>query len=133
MKNRRHELSDAQWNMIKTLFPQYRTGRPAQHSNHKMFNAMLWISKTGAPWRDLPEYYGPWKSVYTRMSRWTDSGLLERIFQTLNDTPDLENLHMDATIVSAHQHSAGAKKGGPITKKTKLASVAVVRPPKFIP
>ncbi len=133
MTKRRHELSDAQWDMIKTLFPKYRTGRPACHSNRQMFNAMLWISKTGAPWRDLPEYYGPWKSVYTRMSRWTDSGLLEQIFQALNDEPDLENLHMDATIVSAHQHSAGAKKGGQIVKQTKLATVVVASRPRSTP
>ena len=130
MSIRRHELTDAQWNLIEPLFPKYRTGRPAKYSNRQLFNGILWICKTGAPWRDLPSYYGPWKTVYTRLSRWHKAEILEDIFIALNTTPDMENLHLDSTIVSAHQHSATAKKGGLIPKKTLLEAVGAASLPK---
>lgn len=58
----RYELTDEQWDKIETLFPTYTRGRPARHDNRKMLNAILWINRTGAPWRDLPERYGSWKT-----------------------------------------------------------------------
>jgi transposase len=78
-----------------------------------MFNAMLWILRTGAPWRDLPPHYGPWKSVYTRYSRWTKQGVwqaaLDEIAKEFNDDAWM----IDATIIRAHQDSAGVKGGAP--------------------
>lgn len=130
MEKHRYELSDEQWHQIEPLFPIYLTGRPPCHDNRTMFNALLYVARSGSPWRDLPEYYPPWKSVYTKFCRWRDSGLLNELFLALNDDPDLENLMIDSTIVPAHQHSAGAKKGGPIPK---LAKVAAEKRPKFTP
>ncbi len=72
--------------------------------------APLWIAKTGAPWRDLPERFGPWNSVWKRFDRWAKKGVWKRVFQALQD-PDLEWVIIDSTVVRAHQHAAG-KKGG---------------------
>ena len=78
-----------------------------------MVEAMLWILRTGAPWRDLPSAYGPWQSVYTRFSRWSASGVLARLFAALSRERDEEGYFIDAAIVRAHQDAAGAaKKGG---------------------
>ena len=112
MSTERYELTDEQWSQIKDLFPEYRIGRPAK-SNRTMFNAILWIARSGAAWRDLPkERYGSWKTVYSRFCLWRDTGLLETLFIALNQEADYENLSIDSTCVTAHQHSAGAKKGG---------------------
>ena len=74
---------------------------------------MIWLARSGAPWRDLPERYGPWESVYSRFRKWIDAGgVLDNIFRVLSLEAELEELSLDATIVQAHQHSAGAKKGG---------------------
>jgi transposase len=111
MKPRRYELSDEQWEQIKDLFPPYKTGRPSKKSNREMFQAILWIARSGAPWRDLPECYGSWKTIYSRFCTWRDGFVLTEIFQALNKDKDFENLSIDSTSIKAHQHSAGAKKG----------------------
>ncbi|WP_093292149.1 IS5 family transposase [Thermoactinomyces sp. DSM 45892] len=111
MSQRRYELTDEQWEQIRDLFPPYRTGRPPKLGNRSMFNAILWIARSGAPWRDLPERYGSWKTVYSRFCIWRDRGVLSNIFHAVNDEADHENLSIDSTSIRAHQHSAGAKKG----------------------
>jgi transposase len=73
---------------------------------------VLWIVRTGSPWRDLPEAFGDWNSVFRRFSRWSIKGVWWRIFEAMSDDPDFEYLIVDSTIVPAHQHAAGAKKGG---------------------
>lgn len=75
-----------------------------------MFNSILWIARTGAPWRDLPESFGSWKTVYSRFCKWRDDETLASIFKELNADADFENLSIDSTSIKAHQHSAGAKK-----------------------
>lgn len=87
---RRHELSDEQWERVKNMLPPERTGgkgRPAK-DNRQMLNGMVWIHRTGAPWRDLPERFGPWNSVYSRYYRWLNSGLWDKICQELNKDPE---------------------------------------------
>ena len=114
---RRYEISDEQWNKIKDLLPPERKaqgGRPAK-DNRQMLNAMLWIARSGAPWRDLPEYYGPWQSVYTRFRRWEQAGVFDKILEHLTADADQESIIIDSTIVRVHQHGAGAKGG----KKTR--------------
>lgn len=76
-----------------------------------MFNAILWIARSGSAWRDLPERYGSWKTIYSRFCKWRDDGTLRLIFSALNADADYENLSIDSTLVKAHQHSADAKKG----------------------
>ena len=78
-----------------------------------MFNAMLWVLRTGAPWRDLPEVYGSWKSVYTRYARWTRQGIWQAALDQVAKDFDDSAWMIDATIVRAHQDSAGVKGGAP--------------------
>lgn len=115
----RGELTDAQWELIQPLRPRQRprTGRPAL-DNRLIINAMLWLTRTGAPWRDLPECYGSWKTVYGRLRRWHKPGIWEPIFAALlaETQPRSELLwshyYIDSTIVRAHHHVAGARKRG---------------------
>ena len=109
---KRHALSDEQWAQIGPLLPREvgRVARPAK-SNRLMVDAMVWILRTGAPWRDLPRHFGPWKSVYTRFRRWTQQGVWARVLQQLAQQQDSESYLIDATIVRAHQDATGAKKG----------------------
>lgn len=106
-------LSDASWERLSGLI----IGRPDQKGstgrNNRMFvEGVLWIVRTGSPWRDLPEVFGEWNSVFRRFSRWSCKGVWWRIFQAVSDDPDFEYLIVDSTIIRAHQHAAGAKKGG---------------------
>jgi transposase len=110
MAQKRYEISDEQWFQIESLFPVAKTGRPPI-DNRIMFNAILWIARSGAPWRELPERFGSWKTVYSRFCKWRDDGTLLTIFQYLSEEADCENLSIDSTSIKAHQHSAGAKKG----------------------
>ena len=121
---RRYELTDEEWEQVKNLLPPEHTGKKGKprKDNRMMLNAMVWMARTGAPWRDLPERFGPWKSVYTRFRKWADEGILENIFRTFALEAELAELSLDSTIVRAHQHSAGAKKGA---KKTKSAEAQV--------
>ena len=105
-------LSDAAWERMAPLI----IGRPDQKGstgrNNRMFvEGVLWIVRTGSPWRDLPEVFGDWNSVFRRFSRWSIKGVWRRIFEAVSDDPDFEYLIVDSTIVRAHQHAAGAKKG----------------------
>jgi putative transposase len=78
-----------------------------------MVEGMVWILRTGAPWRDLPKRFGPWQSVYTRFRRWTRQGIWARVLERLAEQQDGESYIIDATIVRAHQDATGAKKGDP--------------------
>ena len=105
----RHAITDEQWALIKGLLP--KRGRKA---NNRLFvDAVFWLAKTGAPWRDLPRRFGAWNSVFRRFSRWSKSGVLARVAQALGGEPDLDALILDTSIVRAHVHAAGAKKTKP--------------------
>src|ERR1700687_2277747 len=79
--------------------------------NRLFVEAVLWIARTGSPWRDLPAEFGKWFSVYTRFWRWSQKGVWERVFKALSDDPDFEYVMIDGTICRVHQHRAGAKGG----------------------
>ncbi len=129
--SRRYELTDQEWEQIAFLLPPENTGKPGRPSkdNRLMLNAMIWLARSGAAWRDLPERYGPWTSVYSRFRKWIDDGILDNIFRVLSLEAELGDLPIDATIVQAHQHSAGAKKGG---LQTKSDTAEVVQAPKYM-
>ena len=92
-------------------------GRPDQsgstgRDNRLLVEGVLWIVRTGSPWRDLPDVFGDGNGVFRRFSRWSRKGVWWRIFEAMSDDPDFEYLIVDSTVVRAHQHAAGAKKGG---------------------
>lgn len=113
---RRHELSDAEWERLGPLLPPHTSGK-ARKDDRLVVNGILWKLATGVPWRDLPERYGPWQSVYTRFRRWTASGVWDRIFAAVQRQADAageldwEVHFVDGTVIRAHQHAAGAKGG----------------------
>lgn len=111
---RRYELSDSEWERLKPYFEKeesQKRGRPRRNAR-ELLNAILWITHSGAAWRDLPERYGTWQTAYKRFVQWLESGLLEKIFHELSSDADLENISIDSTYIKAHKASAGAQRGG---------------------
>ncbi len=106
--SRRYELTDEEWNRIESMVPG-RPGDPGGRGNdNRLFvNAVIWVMRTGAPWRDLPERFGNWNSVFVRFNRWAKSGVWTEVFRALQD-PDLTAIMLDSTVIRAHQHAAGA-------------------------
>jgi transposase len=106
-------LTDVQW---KAMAPHClgKFGDPGQTGGDaRLFlEAVLWIARTGSPWRDLPADFGHWNSVFKRFRRWVKRGAFERIFTALSVDPDFEYVMVDGTIVRVHRHGQGAK-GGP--------------------
>lgn len=111
---RRYEISDYEWEQIKELFPKENTGKPGRplKDNRTMLNAMVWLARSGAAWRDLPGRYGSWETVYSRFRKWTEDEVIDNIFRILSLDAELSGLSLDATIVKAHQDSTGAPKKG---------------------
>jgi transposase len=105
-------LKDEQWERVAPLLPG-KAGDPGRTgSDNRLFlETVLWMVRTGAPWRDLPEAFGCWNSVFRRFRRWAQAGLFERLFQILSGEPDFEYALIDGTIVRVHQHGTGAKGG----------------------
>ena len=111
----RYDLKNSEWKRIKPLLPPQNPGgkgRPPK-DNRVMLNGMIWIDRTGAQWRELPECYGPWQSVYARFRKWKKEGVLERVFRALSSDFDPENLSIDSTCAKVHQSANGNEKGGP--------------------
>jgi transposase len=116
----RGELTDRQWERLRPLLPPQKawTGRPAK--DHRLvLNGILWIDRTGAPWRDLPDRYGPWQTIATRFYRWREAGIWDDVLAVLQQQADAAGRldwavhYVDGTTVRAHQHAAGARGGDP--------------------
>lgn len=108
---RRYALRDDQWDRIKDFLPGREGHVGGTAADNRLFvDAVLYRYRAGIPWRDLPERFGNWKIVHQRFSRWAKSGVFECIFKLLASDHDNEYMMIDATIVRAHQHSAGALK-----------------------
>jgi transposase len=117
-------LSDRQWNLISEhIIGDERTPGSSGRDNRMFIEGVLWIVRTGAPWRDLPEVFGVWNSAFRRFSRWSAKGVWHRIFAAMAEDPDFEYLILDSTIVRAHQHAAGAKRGLPIRSRIRPSDV----------
>ncbi len=111
---RRHELTDEQWAKLEAILDASRPGPKPKIGDRQFINAVLYRARTGIPWRDLPERYGPWKSVYNRFNNWAKTGIWELLFASLSielDDEDEEGSIVDATIVRAHLDAAGEKGG----------------------
>ena len=89
---RRYELTKEQWERVKAVLPPEKTGKRGRprKDERKMLNGMLWIARSGAQWREEPEVYGPWQSVYARFAKWRNDGTLEAIFRALSADADME-------------------------------------------
>ena len=124
----RHDITDKIWELLSPHLPgqEGQRGRAAE-DNRRFINAVLWILRTGAPWRDLPPSYGKWNSVAKRFRRWVETGVWERILEKLVDDPDFEWLMIDASYVKVHPHAAGAVGGNQDMERTKGGSI-----PKYI-
>lgn len=106
----RRVLSDGQWERIAALLPGKAGDRGVTAKDNRLFvEAVLWIARTGSPWRDLPEVFGHWHRVYVRYSRWGKSGVWARVLASVSGVPDLEYLMVDGSIVRVHQHGAAKK------------------------
>ena len=105
-------LSDEQYERIAPILPG-KPGDPGRTAgdNRLFLEAVLWIVRTGAPWRDLPEVFGCWNTVFRRFRRWARNGIFEKIFKSLSGDPDFEYAIVDGTIVRVHKHGTGAKGG----------------------
>ncbi|MET7608128.1 IS5 family transposase [Streptomyces avermitilis] len=112
----RHDLTNAQWAKLEPLLPAgKKPGRPPVHTKRQLIDGIRWRTRAGAPWRDVPERYGPWETVYGLFRRWQRDGTWHRIFEQLQARADAEGLitwdvSVDSTIARAHQHAAGARK-----------------------
>jgi transposase len=118
--SRRFSLKDYQWDKIKDLMPGRSDSVGPTADNRNFVEAVLYRYRTGIPWRDLPERFGEWRNIHKRHTRWSESGVWQRVFEALSDDIDNEYQMIDSTIVRAHQHSSGANK-----KKESKISVAV--------
>jgi transposase len=122
---RRHELSDEEWDVLSGLLPRTETGRP-RRDDRVVLNGIVWKLRTGSAWRDVPERYGSWRTLYTRFRRWALDGTFTRMLEKLQAQKDAAGdidwlVSVDSTITRAHQHAAGArKKGQPPQKRHTL-------------
>lgn len=115
----RHDLTDTEWERLEPLLPDRMPRRGGRWCDHRtVINGVLWRTRTGSPWRDLPLSYGKWKTVYSRHRRWSGDGTWEKILDGLRAGCDLDEgvewrAAVDATVVRGHQHAAGARHAPP--------------------
>jgi transposase len=122
--HRRHDISEELWLKLEHHLPG-REGcwGTASRDNRLFINAVFWILRTGAPWRDLPPDYGNWNNVNRRFCRWRDKGVWEKLLEILISEPDYEWLMIDASHCKVHPHAAGAKGGNQEMSRTKGGSI----------
>ena len=108
----KYDLSDNQWKQIKDEIPpkKSRSGQP-RRDPRELINAIIWVARTGSPWCELPEEYGPHTTAYNNFRKWTEDGTIGRIFAKVSPSrEETAEIQIDGTYVKAHQHSAGVKK-----------------------
>ena len=120
----RFDLSDEEWALLEPLMPKSR--KSARADDRKIMNGIFYVLRTGMPWRDLPERYGPYTTVYNRFNRWSRRGLWKKIFDRLAAKSRDSLYFIDSTIVKAHRAASGAK-GGRKIKRSASAAAAGVR------
>jgi transposase len=121
--HRRHDISDRMWLLLEPHLPG-RVGSwgGIAQDNRCFINAVFWILRTGAPWRDLPPDYGDWKNTHRRFCRWRDKGIWEGLLEQVVADPDYEWLMIDASHIKVHPHAAGAVGGNQQMSRTKGGS-----------
>jgi len=124
MSRRRHELTDAQWELVKDLLPGKASDPGRTAADNRLFlDAVLFVLKTGIPWADLPERYGKPNTVWKRFDRWCANGIWEKLAKALSD-PDLEEIHLDSSSVKAHPVSSTGRLQPTEKKKTPTRGAA---------
>jgi transposase len=129
----RADLTDEQWAVLEPLLPKgKKPGRPPKWSKRQLIDGIRWRTRAGTPWRDVPERYGPWQSVYGLFRRWQRDGTWQRMLTGLQARADAAGLitwdvSVDSTIARAHQHAAGARKKG-ISRRSRRAGWRWSRP-----
>jgi transposase len=119
----RHDITDRVWELLEPRLPgRMGVWGGRAHNNRRFINAVFWIIRTGAPWRDLPPQYGGWSNTHRRFIRWRDKGIWEKILEELIDAPDYEWLMIDASHLKVHPHAAGARGGNQAMSRTKGGS-----------
>jgi transposase len=124
----RGDLTEAQWARLAPLLPVgIKSGRPPVHSKRQLIDGIRWRTRAGVPWRDVPERYGPWQTVYGLFRNWQRDGTWRRILTQLQARADAEGLitwdvSVDSTVNRAHQHAAGARKGGTSRRSRRAGS-----------
>ena len=108
---RRHALSDEQWLRLQAVLPKQKHGPRSKIGDREFVDAVLYRAKTGVPWRDLPERFGPWKSVYNRFANWSRRGVWKQVYKALQVRVDRTGCIVDGSTVRAHQDAAGGKGG----------------------
>lgn len=122
---RRHDISDEAWALLEPHLPgQSGQWGGVAKDNRLFINAVFWILRTGAPWRDLPPEYGKWGTVHQRFIRWRDKRIWEKLLEILIDEPDFEWLMIDASHCKVHPHASGARGGNQGMGRTKGGSTA---------
>ena len=121
----RHDITDSSWELLSPHLPGQAGQWGGRAKDNRLFiNAVFWILRAGAPWRDLPPEYGKWGTVYQRFNRWRTSGVWEKVLEVLLVEPDYEWLMIDASHVKVHPHASGAKGGNQDMGRTKGGSTA---------
>jgi transposase len=126
----RHGLTDAQWRRLQRALPKQKSGPEALLGDRLFIEAVLFRAKTGLPWRDLPERFGPWKSVYNRFNNWARKGHWATIFRELQLDVDDTGSIVDGSVVRAHQDASGGKGG---SNAMLWAALEEVFRPSFMP
>lgn len=121
--HRRHDISDRVWSLLEPHLPGRAGSWGGRAGDNRQFiNAVFWILRTGAPWRDLPPDYGDWSNTHRRFLRWRNKGIWENLLERVADSPDYEWLMIDASHIKVHPHAAGAKGGNQEMTRSKGGS-----------
>lgn len=126
----RHDLTEDEWALLEPLLPAQTPRRSRPWKDHRtVVNGVLWRTRTGSPWRDLPESYGRWKTVYNRHRRWSADGTWAGVLQELQRGCDADGddwvVAIDSTVVRAHHHAAGARHEPPADVAGQVLAVAL--------
>lgn len=107
---RSFDLTDAEWSVIQPLLPNKPRGVP-RADDRKVINGILWRFRTGTPWADIPDRYGPYTTCYNRFVRWRHAGVWDRLLDAVSQSFDGELVMIDSTAIRVHQHGATRKRG----------------------
>jgi transposase len=122
----RYDLTDFEWSVIEPILPKGRPG-PRPKNNRRVLNGIFWVLRAGAPWRDLPERYGPYTTAYNRFNRWRKAGVWDRLMDAVTKAHDGKVQMIDSSIVRVHQHASGVKKRVEIVVLGEVEAVSPLR------